>query len=622
MDQIQTLREPTVLATSVPMLCYQGALEELLELLHERPGQAVFYKAMLSAIGSNFTIPLGALEVCCQDQVISHTYRDEEQTPSFWERLVSEALTDALADPRPAVRVFEPGQFQLDACIITVPIVDRSGDAIGAMAMAAPCDDTDDAREILRGIQALSRLTSLGSLTPKEQGESAGPEYLPGRALRKVSRFGTAEELAYAITNNLRAKEELDVVALGSVSKNRVRLLSVSGLEDVNENSPAVGAIRAAMEECLDEGDVIFDGPGEEGSGHVLHKQWSENNGGQTVASIPFAADGQLRAILSMRRPPDGRFDGEDVERIRGLVAPYVEGMDLVDRASRGLARHGVEGAREALAEFAAPRRWVRKAVITAAVAAVLWFLFGTRTFEVSTHFVVTPSFVQHISAPFAARIREVGFVAGDDIKSGDILCMLDTAVLELEWSRIEADLAVNEIQEREALAGGDHFAVQLVQRKIASQRAQLDTVKHQIERATIRAPFDGIVLQGDLSERIGDSCTEGEPLFQLSETDAWDLELTVDEEDILYVIEGMKGEFASFARPDDRRAFEVTAIRPAVEQLDGGPGVIVEGRASGTTDWIRPGMEGIARIEIGRRRAWWIALHRGLDYFRVRYWL
>ncbi len=622
MEQIRTLSAPSALATSVPMLCYQGALEELLELLQEQPGQAAFYKAMLSAIGSNFTIPLGVLEVCSQGQVTNQTYRDEEQTPSFWEQLVSEAMTDALADPRPAVRMFEPGQVQLDACLITVPIVDRSGDAIGAMAMAAPCDDADDAREILRGIQTLSRLTSLGSFTPQERSERGGPEHLHGQALQKVSRFGTADELAYAITNNLRAKEDFEVVALGSVSKNRVRLMSVSGLEDVKENSPTVGAIRAAMEECLDEGDVILDGPSEEGSGHLLHKQWSENNGGHIVASIPFVADGQLRAILSVRRPSDGSFDGEDVERIRGLVAPYVEGMDLVDLASRGLARHGVESTREAFAEFAAPRSWVRKGVVTAAIAAVLWFLFGMRTFEVSTHFVVTPSFVQHISAPFAARIREVRFVAGDEVESGDILCMLDTTVLELDQSRIEADLAVNEIQEREALAGGDQFAVQLVRRRIASQRAQLDTVKHQIERATIRAPFDGIVLQGDLSERIGDSCTEGEPLFQLSETDAWDLELTVDEEDILLVLEGMKGEFASFARADDRRAFEVTAIRPSVEQLDGRSAVIVEGRASGATDWIRPGMEGIARIDTGRRRVWWIALHRGLNYFRVRYWL
>jgi hypothetical protein len=35
----------------------------------------------------------------------------------------------------------------------------------------------------------------------------------------------------------------------------------------------------------------------------------------------------------------------------------------------------------------------------------------------------------------------------------------------------------------------------------------------------------------------------------------------------------------------------------------------------------MRPGMEGSARIVVGKRPVWWIALHRGIDYIRY-HWL
>lgn len=611
------------LATSVATLSYQAAMVELLELLRDPPGPSAFYQQALNAIGTNFTIPLGALELQVGGHIIHHTYRDKEQTSESWESVVFDLLTDALAEPRPIVRLFESDEVRLDACMIAVPLADDRGEPTGAMAMVAPCDNADDAKEILRGIHALALLASLCPLRPKSvSGPNGRPRQPSGQALRRLSRYTTLVELAFAITNNLRNKVNCDVVALGSVRRGRVKLLSVAGLEEVKTNSPAVEAVRAAMEECFDHKKYIIHQPGDEGQGHVIHKQWSERFGGHPVASVPLFADGECSAVVSLRRPSGATFSNEQLDEIRGLVQPYVEGMDLVDRASRGLGRHLAEGAREAIDEFISPRSWVRKAMAVMVLVAAGWFVFGTTTFEISAPCVVVPSLVQHVGAPFDGRITAAPFSVGDSFRKGDIICMLDTAALELERSRIHAEIEIAEIQGREALAGADAFGVELIRRKVANHKALLDLTELKIEQAVIRAPFDGFILEGDLRDRIGDGCVQGEPLFRLTKSHAWKLELLVQEADILHIRKGMKGEFASYARPEEKRSFEITRIHPAVEIQEGRSGVQVEGRPEGDPSWIRPGMEGVAKVEAGRRKVWWATMRRTLDSLRLHFWL
>ena len=62
--------------------------------------------------------------------------------------------------------------------------------------------------------------------------------------------------------------------------------------------------------------------------------------------------------------------------------------------------------------------------------------------------------------------------------------------------------------------------------------------------------------------------------------------------------------------------------IRPQAE-IQGQLNVYVaEAEAALPFAWMRPGMEGVAKIEVGRRRVWWVVLHRATDYLRLKLWL
>ena len=88
----------------------------------------------------------------------------------------------------------------------------------------------------------------------------------------------------------------------GGVRRRRVRLIAISGFDDVKPRSPGTLHIRQAMEECLDSVTVIVRQIEEKwsgeplSSGHRLHRRWHEATGNAAVVSIPLVADGVCAA--------------------------------------------------------------------------------------------------------------------------------------------------------------------------------------------------------------------------------------------------------------------------------------------------------------------------------------
>ncbi|MFQ5494813.1 MAG: efflux RND transporter periplasmic adaptor subunit, partial [Phycisphaerae bacterium] len=163
-------------------------------------------------------------------------------------------------------------------------------------------------------------------------------------------------------------------------------------------------------------------------------------------------------------------------------------------------------------------------------------------------------------------------------------------------------------------------FQLALASQKLA--RARLDTIHTRLARCTIRAPIDGIITNGDLRRSLGSVVAIGDPLFEIAPLHAMVLELRVPEADADDLALNLSGTFAARARPEQSRPFRITRIHPRTEIGAQGNMCIVEASANLADTWMRPGMEGAARVHVGRRRVWWIGLHRILDYLRLNFWL
>jgi len=598
-----------------------------------------FWTETLAVLGRDFCSPFAALHVRYASQVVQHDVHSGPTDPNFWKPSLQQFLTESLAERKPHTRLLKARSGNTRIAFLGVPVFDAGGSTIGAVTLVVQADASFDVTHALSRLDGLVRLASacsdgVGLDSAGSAGrEATGSQPTSANSAKSLSRaatYATPEEFAFAMTNELASKMGFQQVALGLVHGPRVRILSVSGLDQVSEKSPGFVRLRAAMEECLDAGEPIVHQTGDSlssmryASGHRLHQQWNAAANGDAVASIPLAngSDNDIVAVLSLRRHADQPFTDEQIDELRGRVEGLIAGLLLIQRASRSLCRHVIDHGRSLVAAMTSPGRWGRKAAVAAALLLTSWFLFGTMEYNLRVPCTVTPARTRHITAPFDGMIASALVVEADRVKKGQVLCTLHRSNLELIRAELVAELTVVQRQMDQAIAENTPVEVRLAQARQTLAQARLASVDRRIEQTTIRAPIDGIIVSGDLRRMIGNTVLQGAALFQVAPYDEWTLELAVPDSASGDLAAGLDGSFVSIARPESSSPFHIDHIS-ANSQIRGGRNVYVaEAALDGAADWVRPGMEGTARIHVGRRAVWWIVLHRAIDYCRVSLWL
>ena len=115
---------------------------------------------------------------------------------------------------------------------------------------------------------------------------------------------------------------------------------------------------------------------------------------------------------------------------------------------------------------------------------------------------------------------------------------------------------------------------------------------------------------------------TLGTARFEIADTEGWTLDVQMPQRVAEELAAGKVGIFAPNAKPEEQLDLQLTRIQPLAQPADGKTVYIAEAELGESTPWIKPGMEGIARIEFGDRPVWWVSSHRLINYFRTNFWL
>jgi len=148
-----------------------------------------------------------------------------------------------------------------------------------------------------------------------------------------------------------------------------------------------------------------------------------------------------------------------------------------------------------------------------------------------------------------------------------------------------------------------------------------LDLVESRLERTTLRAPFAGFVISGDLTQRLGGAVQQGEVLFEVAPLDAYRVILWVDEHQIADIAEGDTGTLVLKALPDENYTISVTRMTPITEAREGGNYFRVESLLESPSPRLRPGMEGVGKIEVGERKLISIFTQPLIRWLKLQYW-
>jgi biotin carboxyl carrier protein len=427
---------------------------------------------------------------------------------------------------------------------------------------------------------------------------------------------------ALAVANQLALRLHCDRVSVGFEERAQVVPLALSHTATFDRRSNLVRALGEAMDEVLDLGvAVAVPVSQDDAPGALAHAEAARALEVQALLSVPLLHEAQTIGVLSFERRAGPPFSAEErlIARSVGVMLGPVWALQRAQE--RPWWQRAREACRNALQQAIGPQHPGLK--LAGAVLTLL--LLGSALIEgehrVAARTVIEGSTQIASVAPFDGFIAAASARAGDTVKAGQPLAMLDKRDLELERARWLAELEQQQRKFQVAMAQADRGAMGVVAAQIAQSEAQLALAAEKLARATLVAPYDGVVVSGDLSQSIGMPVEQGKLLFEVAPLEGYRVVMQVDDRDIARLALAQRGELVLSSLPDRKLPFTVSAITPVAAQIDGRNVFRVEARVDGAPPRLRPGMEGIGKVVVGERSWLWIWTHSFLDWLRLALW-
>ncbi len=445
--------------------------------------------------------------------------------------------------------------------------------------------------------------------------------------LDKSNQGHDTSEMAAMFCNELQRRFGCTRVSIGLIHGHAVRVVAIGGSEHLDKRSELAEALEAVMEECADQDTEIrypqpSDADASERRVVRAHASLSERYGPCSIASFPLRIEDGLIGVVVMERDASDPFNDSTLRLLR-LIAEYIGPTVWTRRmADRGVLAVSRDRAIDLSESLVGPQKTGPKVfALVALLLLAISVLIPVRDRAVGTGRIEADQ-RREIAVPYAGRLDEVFVKPGDGVEAGVTpLFRLDTREAKLQLQSTIGEVQRLRTQADDARYRGKMAEAAQFDARILAAQADIDLYRYQIDSATVVAPISGIVTVGDLTDRLGQIVQPERPIMEVAQLDSITAVAMIPESGIARVAVGQRGALAITARPGDKVGFEVVRITPAAEMFEQKNAYRVEVQLTDRPEWLRPGMEGQAKIWGERTNLFTIYTRPLFDALRLRWW-
>jgi len=427
---------------------------------------------------------------------------------------------------------------------------------------------------------------------------------------------------AMIVVNETVSRFRCSRVSLGWQVDGYICLQSISHMEQFEPKMEIVNQLEAAMEESFDQDEEIFypalvaDGPVNRDHASYAKKQQI----GQLL-SLPLRVADQVIGVLTCERD-QAPFIEAEIRSLRILCDQISSRLAVLKEADRWLGAKLKDSLKATFATLLGPEKTLLKLTGLLICGLLLISLLVKLPYRIEAPFILRSKDVRQVTAPFPGYIDQVQVEVGQQVAEGSSLLTLDNSDLLLE----EAAAVTNRVrylrEAEKARAKNALIEMKIAQAQADQAQAQLELIQHHLNRAELRSPINGIVVEGDFTERRGTPVEKGDVLFKVARHEKLYAEIKVTEQDIRELAVGQSGELAFVSRPQQKYPLQIQQIDPLASAEESGNVFFVRSEIFTTVEnWWRPGMSGITKTTVGKRRLLWILSHRTVNFFRLLVW-
>ncbi len=437
--------------------------------------------------------------------------------------------------------------------------------------------------------------------------------------LRLMLSHKNLEQSAARWVDDLQFRTQASRISVAWDEGGRTRLLAISGVPALDIRRALPRALTGALVESM-QAEKIIRYPNKVPSAIDLikHQQLHECHGEHHILSLPLEHNSVCVGSLLLEFDSDNEelFDVESLQQEVTMAVPVLVTLSDTKPGILSSFRRILNRCHQRLFKPDTQRQKI-------AALATFGFLLLALLFPFPQHASVQGKIQgadrQVLAATHAGYLLSASARAGDPVRAGQVLAQFDHTRMNLERDTWVSELTRLDAALVQAMSARDRSAIGRLRAEQAAASAELELMDHHINESDIIAPFDGILVSGDLDDRLGSSVSAGEALFQIASLNDYTLQLDVPEQLAADVSQGSEGKMRFAAFPSKAYDFSVDTLVPVAIPQEGANVFRMRAALNGDTSQIRPGMTGVAKISIGQRSL----ISRSLDLLRhrLRYW-
>ncbi len=428
------------------------------------------------------------------------------------------------------------------------------------------------------------------------------------------------QQCLIALVTELNSYFSCERIAFGEYANKHIKVKALSNSAQFDDKTQLIQLISDAMCEAVDQDKIIAYPNEQETTIDFAHRELLRAFGSGSVCTFPLACEGEIIGALTLDFT-EKSIDSKTrrlLEMTLALISPFLK---LKKSEERWLGKKIWDSIAQIPAKTLNYKHLGLKFAGLSFALLVIFSAVIDGDFRIAADAILEGKIQRTIAAPMDGFIESADVRAGDTVVKGQLMATMEDADLKLEKIRLSSLQQKLKREYREALADHDLVKIRIIAAQIEQNQAQAQLVAEKLNRTHIKAPFNGIVIEGDLSQSMGSPVERGDIFFKIAPLEGYRIILKVNEKDISHINPGQQGILILSSFPGESLDLKVEKIT-AIASADDGENIFrVEASVTDPPEKLRPGMEGIGKIDAGSKKLLWIWTHDLVDWVRLWLW-
>lgn len=427
-----------------------------------------------------------------------------------------------------------------------------------------------------------------------------------------------------ALVNGLTVRWKLAQASLAWADRmGQLELTSISHLDRFERNATQTQRLETALLPAVQQGRVLWwpEGVADPEAEHALD-ELAQELAAEKIALIPLQ-DEQGNTVSALFLAFAQGHTSQDFDSLMIALELMQPRLSDLRQRSLSLRRRAQNSAYRTATRLLGPENPFLKLLGILLCVLLVYLIFGTWHYRVEASAQLNTDATRLITAQFDGRIDQVHVTAGDWVKPDQLLVTLDTRELLQQRQELSAEISKIETEINKYRADGLLAETEISSARLRQALTKAERIDAYLQQARSHAPFEGVIVEGEKKDLLGAPVKKGDRIFRLAKVEGLYVTLMVSEKEMRHIAANAQGELALLSQPAQNIAFRVSSVIPVaqVKGQEGNQFTIKAELLEPPQPWWRPGMTGLARIDVGEKNVAWVLTHRIVDRLRLLLW-